>query len=505
MEEKVLIIGAGPTGLVLALWLTHFGIPLRIIDKNKAPGETSRAMAVHARTLEFYQQIGMADEVVAKGIIIEHLNLHKNNNSVAAIDFGYLGKNASPFPFVLSFPQDDHEKVLIEHLEKMGVYVERNTELIRFTQNENQVIATLNKDDQIQTLTTPFIFGCDGARSTVRSQLEIEFPGGTYSQIYYVADVMASGKIVNNEIQLCLGDYGFSLAFPIRSSGSIRLIGIVPKEKEQKAAIEFSDVEASAIKNTQISISKVNWFSTYHSHHRVANHFRKGRAFLLGDAGHIHSPVGGQGMNTGIGDAINLAWKIAAVLQNRAAKSILDSYEIERISFAKRLIMTTDKMFQAITNEGLLGKFVRNIFFPHIFPFFIRFESIKHFLFNTVSQIKINYRNSPLSQGATSKIKGGDRLPWVKENTIDNYQSLTLLDWQIHIYGQITLEFKNSIQQQNLKYDEFPWQPIFKKHGFEKNAVYLLRPDGYIAYIDASQNYLRLKTFLDENKIRSRF
>lgn len=501
MEDKVLIVGAGPTGLVLALWLTHFGVPLRIIDKKSGPGQTSRAMAVHARILEFYQQIGIADEAVAKGIVIEHLNLRKNGNPVASIDFGPLGKNESPFPFVLSFPQDDHEKLLIEHLEKNGVFIERNTELVSFTQNENQVAAKVKQDNQIETLLTPFIFGCDGAGSKVRSQLGIGFPGGTYSQIYYVADVMATGKIVNDEIQLCLSDNSFSLAFPIRSSGSLRLIGIVPKEKEQKPVIEFSDVEQSAIRNTQISISKLNWFSTYHSHHRVAEYFRKGRAFLLGDAGHIHSPVGGQGMNTGIGDAVNLAWKVAAVLQNRAAKSILDSYEIERIGFARRLIMTTDKMFLAITNEGLLGKFVREIFFPYIFPFFMRFQGVRHFLFNTVSQIKINYRNSPISKGAAGKIIAGDRLPWIKDEKVDNFKSLTLLDWQIHIYGQIRTEFKNAIQKLNLKYHEFPWNESFKRHGFEKNVLYLIRPDGYIAYIDKVQNYLELKTFLNQNKI----
>src|SRR5262249_42440259 len=139
------------------------------------PGQTSRAMAIHARILEFYQQIGIADEVVAKGIIIEHLNLRKNGNRIISVDLCNLGKNESPFPFVLSFPQDEHEKLLIDHLEKRGFFVERNTELISFTQDENQVVATVKKDNQIQTLSTPFIFGCDGARSTVRSQLGIEF------------------------------------------------------------------------------------------------------------------------------------------------------------------------------------------------------------------------------------------------------------------------------------------------------------------------------------------
>lgn len=504
MEDQLLIVGAGPTGLVTALWLAHLGVSCRIIDKSSGPGLTSRAMAVHARSLEFYQQVGIADEVIAKGIVIDNINYRKNGNLIASIDFSRFGKKASQFPFILSFPQDDHEKLLIAQLEKLNIFVERDTELVSFNQDKNQVIATVKKGDRIETISASYLLGCDGARSTVRSELGINFAGGTYSQLYFVADVMAQGDIVNNGIQLCMGDNDFLLVFPIRSSGSIRLIGIVPKEMTNKSSIEFFDIEPYIKKMAQMTISSVNWFSTYHSHHRVADSFRSNRAFLLGDAGHIHSPVGGQGMNTGIGDAVNLAWKIAAVLQNRASESILNSYEIERMEFAHKLIKTTDKMFQAVTNEGLFGKFVRNVFFPYVLPFMMRFGKVKSFVFNTVSQIKINYHNSPLSQGTAGKIKSGDRLPWVSNNSINNYNSLTLLDWQLHVYGKMTAEFKQFTQQQNIKSYEFAWEENLNKLGFEKNAIYLIRPDGYIAYADTVQNYQELHLFLEVNKIISR-
>ncbi len=500
MEEKVLIVGAGPTGLVLALWLSKLGIAVRIIDKDSGPGETSRAMVVHARTLEFYQQIGIAAEVVAKGINVENINIRKNGNVVASVALGPLGKEVSPFPFVLSFPQDDHEKLLIEHLNKAGIFVERNTELVSFTQTDSSVTAVLTSPEKTETVTTPFLLGCDGARSVVRTQSEIGFPGGTYSNVFYVADVMATGDVINGYLQLCLTRSEFGLVFPIRSSGSVRLIGIVPNAAETKKTIEFTDVAAAVIRDTKISISKVNWFSTYHSHHRVAEHFRKGRIFLLGDAGHIHSPVGGQGMNTGIGDAINLAWKIAAVMQNKASPVILDSFEAERIRFAHKLIFTTDKMFQAVTNEGILGKFVRNLFFPFIFPFFIRFKAIRHYLFNTVSQIKINYQQSPLSQGAAGKIKGGDRLPWVTYGQTDNFKSLESLDWQIHIYGKANLDFKHSIQSLKLTLHEFDWNEMASRAGLAENAVYLIRPDGYIAYASVSQQSQPLEDYFSKIK-----
>lgn len=501
MEEKVLIVGAGPTGLVLALWLTKLGIPLRIIDKASGPGQTSRAMVVHARTLEFYQQIGIADEVVAKGLNVDNINIRKNGNNRASVALGPLGKDLSPFPFVLSFPQDDHEKLLIEHLQNAGIFIERNTELLRFTQDSNKVYATVKKQNKIEAITSPFLFGCDGASSVVRSESGINYPGGTYSQLFYVADVIASGDVVNGHLQLCLSDTDFSLVFPMRSSESIRLIGIVPKEKQKKDNIEFSDVAPAALRDTQITIAKVNWFSTYRSHHRVAEHFRNGHVFLLGDSGHIHSPVGGQGMNTGIGDAVNLAWKIAAVMQNRATPSILDSFELERIGFAHQLTLTTDKIFKAITSEDMLGKFCRTLFFPYLFPFLLHFASVKHFLFNTVSQIKINYRKSPLSKGAAGKIKGGDRLPWVCNKLTDNFKSLEFLDWQIHIYGEVMQDFKNSILALGLKLNEFLWNENASKAGLKKNAVYLIRPDGYVAYANPLQDSKQVENFLSENRI----
>ena len=500
--EEVLIIGAGPTGLVLALWLTHFGIPLRIIDRNSQPGETSRAVVVHARTLEFYQQLGFAAEVVAKGIPIKNINIRNKETLATTVGIEAIGTGVSPFPFILSYPQDDHEKLLIAHLEQAGVFVERNTELVSFTQDSHAVIATMKKQDTIETITVPFLFGCDGASSITRTQSEIGFPGGTYQQIFYVADVMATGAIVNGDLQLCMHDTEFSLAFPVRSSGSIRLIGIVPKEKQNKEHIEFSDVEAAVIRDTQIDISKVNWFSTYHSHHRVADHFKKGRIFLLGDAGHIHSPVGGQGMNTGIGDAVNLAWKIAAVMHNRATPKLLDSYELERMTFARQLIATTDRVFKAVTNPGLLGRFSRTFFFPHVVPFFTKFNLVKHFLFNTVSQVKINYHNSPLSEGKARKIKGGDRLPWVKDDLIDNFKSLELMDWQIHIYGQVREEFKSAITISGLHLSEYGWNDKAHKAGLEQNAAYLIRPDGYVAFASSFQDSDEIKNFLYTYKIK---
>ena len=201
----------------------------------------------------------------------------------------------------------------------------------------------------------------------------------------------------------------------MKGEGRARLIGTVREEAEhQHEDLSWNDVSQRVIEWMRIDVERVNWFSTYRVHHRVADHFRKGRAFLLGDAAHIHSPVGGQGMNTGIGDAVNLAWKLAAVLHGRADASLLDSYEPERIAFARRLVATTDQAFTGVTSSGAIARLVRLHIVPLLLPLLFAFEAVRRFMFRTVSQTAVNYRGSSLSEGRAGAVHGGDRLPWVK-------------------------------------------------------------------------------------------
>jgi 2-polyprenyl-6-methoxyphenol hydroxylase-like FAD-dependent oxidoreductase len=504
MDTPILIVGAGPTGLMLALWLTQFGVPFRIIDKDAGPGETSRAMGVQARTLELYQQIGLAQEVIAKGIIANEFNIRKNGKVAATLDLAQMGKGISPFPFLLSFPQDDHEKVLIEHLRQKGVEVERNTELLSFNQTSSTIEATLKTSKGTETVSTTYLCGCDGARSTVRTDLKLEFPGGTYSQIFFVADVMARGDAASGELQMCVSKTDFTMVLPIRSSGSLRLIGIVPAADYNKETLTFDDVAARVTQNTKLNIDQVNWFSTYHVHHRVAQSFQRGRIFILGDAAHIHSPVGGQGMNTGIGDAINLAWKLAAVLQQRATPNLLDTYEIERIGFANQLVATTDTMFKIMTNEGLLGTLWRGFVFPYLIPLLFHLQIFKRAFFKVISQTGIKYRTSPLSKGVVNNIHGGDRLPWVKFGDTDNFAAMTSLDWQVHVYGKANYDFKNDLQKMHIALNVFNWNADCQQGGLQEYTVYLVRPDGYVAYVNPRQNARELADYLAQFKIVSR-
>lgn len=498
-DQLVLIIGAGPTGLVLAFWLTRLGVRVRIIDKTAEPGTTSRALAVQARTLEFYRQVGLADTVVEAGVKVAAANLWVGGASVARLPLGRLGEGLSPFPYALIYPQDAHERLLIERLDALGVRVERRTELVRFDQHPDKVRAVLKRPDGSEEVCeAAYLAGCDGAHSTVREMLATGFPGGTYSGLFYVADVDASGPAANSEIHVELEVADFLAVFPLKGTGRLRLIGPVQWAPEREhRELTFDDISKRAIEKLKLMIAKVNWFSTYRVHHRVASRFREGRVFLLGDAAHVHSPVGGQGMNTGIGDAVNLAWKLAAVLNGGASDGLLTTYELERIGFARRLVATTDRLFTLITKQGVIARWVRTRLFTRIAPLLFRLARVRRFLFHTVSQIGINYRKSPLSVGAAGDIRGGDRLPWVEtEPGKDNFAPLALLTWQVHVYGEPRAGLTGACAELQLPLHLFAWQQSMQRSGLLRKALYLVRPDGYVALADPHADPERLREYL---------
>jgi 2-polyprenyl-6-methoxyphenol hydroxylase-like FAD-dependent oxidoreductase len=507
-DTDVLIVGAGPTGLVLALWLVRVGARVRIVDKAAEAGTSSRALAVQARTLEFYQQMGLADAVVAAGRKMIAANMWVTGKRVAHAVLGEMGTGLSPFPYALIYPQDEHERFLIERLGELGVEVERRTELARFEETAVSVRGYLRRADGAEeNCTAAYIAGCDGARSTMREALGIGFPGGTYEHVFYVADVEASGDTMNGELHVAMDRTDFLVVFPLKGTRRARLIGTIRRELESQAEkLRWEDVSNRVLEWIRIDVETVNWFSTYRVHHRVADRFRKGRVFLLGDAAHIHSPVGGQGMNTGIGDAVNLAWKLAAVVGGRAHGSILDSYEPERIGFARTLVATTDRVFTGVTSSGAMARLVRLHVVPLLLPLLFPFKAVRRLMFRRVSQTAIDYEGSSLSVGWTEAVQGGDRLPWVEhaQGSEDNFVPLASLDWQVHVYGEATNEMRAMCATRKLPLHVFPWRAEMRRTGLWRNAAYLVRPDGYVGLADAAGNPAAVISYLDERGIRVR-
>jgi 2-polyprenyl-6-methoxyphenol hydroxylase-like FAD-dependent oxidoreductase len=502
-RTPVLIVGAGPTGLVLALWLTKSGVPVRIIDKAAEAGTTSRALAVQARTLELYRQLGIAEAVVSAGYEVQAVNLWSGDSPRARVPFGNVGSGMSPFPYMLVFPQDEHERLLIERLAALGVSVERGTELAGFVQTASGVRATLKGPSGAElSCDASYIAGCDGAHSRVREALGISFPGGTYAQFFYVADVEASGPFKAHELFGNLDGVDFIVAFPLHGDKRLRLIGRVNEAQgADPHAVTFADVSTHAIDRMHLVVTKVNWFSTYKVHHRVANSFRSGRAFLVGDAAHVHSPVGGQGMNTGIGDAINLAWKLAAVTKGEAAVRLLDSYELERIGFARRLVATTDRAFTLVTSLGRVVPAMRVLFVIVILPIALKSSMMRRLMFRTISQIGIKYPMSFLSVGSAGNVRGGDRLPWVPMGAADNFTPLTSMAWQAHVYGEPRSGARAMCAELRVPLHIFSWTPEAERAGLARSALYLVRPDGYVALADLDGSAAGLRGYLTERGI----
>jgi 2-polyprenyl-6-methoxyphenol hydroxylase-like FAD-dependent oxidoreductase len=492
--------------LVLALWLTRFGISVRIIDKLAAAGTTSRALAVQGRTLEFYQQFGLAQDVIDRGHKVSAVNLWVKSRPAARVPLENLGQGLTPFPFPLIFPQDEHEALLIERLSRLGIEIERQVELADFEDRGGEIRATLRKAGTEEVGSYAYLAGCDGARSRVREVLGTGFPGGTYDHLFYVADVEAAGSPMNGELHVDLDEADFLAVFPLQRTGRARLIGSIRDDAaKDHEHLEFENVRGRGMQNLRIEVKKVNWFSTYRVHHRVAQHFRKGRAFLLGDAAHVHSPVGGQGMNTGIGDSVNLAWKLAAALKETRCSSLLDSYEPERIAFARRLVATTDRAFTAVISTSAFARFVRTKAIPAFAPALFRLPAMGRFAFRTVSQIAVNYRDSALSRGAAGKLHGGDRLPWVKigQGEEHNFAALRSMDWQIHVYGHPAPELRTLADGRKIPLHVFPWGADMRHAGLRRNAVYLIRPDGYIGLVDSAGSATAVGTYLSEKNLRT--
>jgi len=496
-QTDVLIVGAGPTGLVLALWLVRQGVRVRLIDKAASAANHSRALAVQARTLELYRQLDLTDSVLARGLRVGGLNLWVRGRAQVRVPFEHLGAQLSPYgPLV--FPQDEHERLLAARLESLGGQIERNTELIEYREQAAGVSALLRQGTGVpEGCTARYLAGCDGASSVVRRLCGARFPGGTYQQLFYVADVEASGPAVDGELHIDLDEADFLAIFPLRDAARIRLVGTIGDERAARAdSLQFSDVSERAIAHMHLQVSRVHWFSTYRVHHRVSDRFRQGRAFLLGDAAHIHSPAGGQGMNTGIGDAINLAWKLAAVTAGTAPDSLLDTYQSERRAFARRLVATTDKIFTLATAEGALAGFIRLHIVPLLVPALFQLASLRTFLFSVAGQLLIEYGDSPLSEGKAGRIKGGDRLPWVRTAAGDNLDALRGSGWQVHVYGEPHASLEAWCQRRGWPLQGFAWQDAYARAGFARDAMYLLRPDGYVALAAYPQDPQRLERYL---------
>ncbi|HEY0699401.1 MAG TPA: FAD-dependent monooxygenase, partial [Micromonospora sp.] len=417
-EVEVLVVGAGPTGLVMAAQLAAAGARTRVVDRALDRARESRALGIQPRTLEVLAALGVTDELVAAGNQAVQLRLHAHGRERVVPLFD-LGLPDTAYPYLLFLSQAETERVLGERLAALGPQVERGVELVALDRAGAGVVATLrHRDGRQEQVSARYVVGCDGAHSTVRHLTGIGFEGGSYPQTFVLADLEADGP-ASGAAHVFLAGRGMLLLFPLGHPASWRLLAMRPPADPTPpdAPVTLGEVQALADTYTGATVRLHDpvWTTNFRLHHRVATRYRAGPVFLAGDAAHIHSPAGAQGMNTGIQDAVNLGWKLAHTLRADADPALLDSYEIERAPVGRLVLRFTDRAFTVATSTNPLVRFARTRVAPALIPVVLGSRRVRAAAFRAVSQLGITYRRSPLSVdgpgGPRNGPRAGDRLP----------------------------------------------------------------------------------------------
>jgi 2-polyprenyl-6-methoxyphenol hydroxylase-like FAD-dependent oxidoreductase len=512
IKTSVIIVGAGPTGLSLACQLIRYGVDFVIIEKNLGVTPYSKALGVHARTLEIYEQLDLAKKAIDRGAIAGKARMLEGGAIRGEVDLSNVGRGLSPYPYMLVLEQSKNEQLLYEYLQSHGHDVLWHTELESFSQDERGVTAHVKTSaGESQIIEGKYMVGCDGPKSTVRHALGLSFEGGTFERLFYVADVEIDWDYGHDALQICLARNSVVAFFPMRGENRWRIVGSFPEGLDKdEGEVLYEEIEQRIREEAELAleISHVNWFSTYKVHTRHVEKFSAGRCFLAGDAAHIHTPAGGQGMNTGIQDAYNLAWKMALVLKDSADERILDTYNEERLPNAKRLLETTDRMFNLAAGTDWLFGLIRTTVFPPLAKYILSIEAVRKRFFLLISQIGINYRDSSLSAhegDGEFAVKAGDRMPYFLVDGKSIYDKLQEPKFHLLTFSDGQSDYqreRGEIESEyNLLVDHhvIPLYPhVAEIFGMDRPFNLLLRPDNYVGFISPETSLNRFRVYLNE-------
>jgi len=547
MNERVLpvlVVGAGPSGLVVANELARHGIRPTIIDRGSVPATTSRALVVQPRTLEIFDDMGVVDQAIAAGDPASSLTIAFADKAVE-LDFAdqLTGpQNYTSYPEPRTLSQHDTERILTEHLSKQGVEIERGRALTDLTQDTDAVTVSLRAEDgSIETVRCRWVIGCDGAHSAVRKATGIPFTGSTYRDEFIMADAELDWKLPHGGLYGFPSPAGIFAAFSMPGENRYRIFGNFPPGPEGSGA-EYSEPtheEFQAMVDERApfptKVVKEYWVTRYRVHSRTVPHYRDRRVFLVGDAAHVHSPAGAQGMNTGIQDAYNLAWKLALVVRGIADEALLDSYQAERHPVGVRLLKTTDRLFSVFGGQNPLARLARGRVAPVIAGRLLTRTWVRRPFIGLLAQLRIKYPDSPLSaeygSGWRDAPAPGDRareadviidgrdahLYEVFRGTQHTVLLFTGLDDDARpavelcrIAEQLEQRYPGMVKARVVSAERFADHPVtlgdptrsaHRQYGITSASAFVVRPDKYLGYRGNPVDVDRLSADLDRRLV----
>src|SRR3990167_1064226 len=501
-DYSVLIIGAGPTGMALAAELHRYDIDFLIIDTRPSHVTTSNAAGIHARTLECWHDKPWLNALLQHGLKMKGASINTKRNRLANFNFTQLMH--TQYPMILSIPQHHTEAALDSYLTSVSQPVKRNTTLLTLTPQQEVVTTTLDTPEGKKTITANWVVGCDGYHSTVRELMDIQLEGTDIKERFLLVDADFEANYEQDEYHIYLDPKGIVGFFAMKESTRI-IAGIGHDSKFKDVNEPTNEIMQEIIKQrTSLSfkLKKIRWQSHFWIHERIANKFKIGRIFIAGDAAHVHSPAGGKGMNTGIKDAYNLAWKLAYVIKHKSPLSLLESYESERRPVARSVVDMTSTMTRLANMHSAFLVSLRNF----VMPFISQRRFFQDTMVGRMSELSLHYRKSPIVKGKTIRsFSPGDR---AFDTPLDGEQKTHLFDILNSTNQHHILVFhadnsnKNSLMALQKKYQQVlsltfydqSNKMILATYPFSSFTLCLIRPDQYIGFL--GDNLTDLESYL---------